>query len=509
MTDHRASGILLHPTSLPGRFGIGDLGNEAYRFADFLAQTGQRLWQILPLGPTGYGNSPYQCLSDRAGNHILISPEKLLDGGFLEHDDLNNLPVFPDSHVDYNAVTDLKDRILQKSFEVFKKGSKSTQQEEFNNFCIQNVAWLDTFSLYMAIKDAHGLTGWTEWEDDIKWRKPEALKSWNDRLQDRINYHKYLQYHFFKQWSELKQYCNARGIRIIGDIPIFIALDSAEVWENPDLFHLDENGKPTVVAGVPPDYFCETGQLWGNPIYRWDVMEKDGFTWWIERVRAVGLLVDIIRIDHFRGFEKYWEIPATDTTAKNGRWVPTPGVKLFKAIGRSLGAFPIIAEDLGVITPEVDALREQFNIPGMRVLQFAFGNDPKADDYKPHNYIKNCVVYTGTHDNNTTIGWFAGGDIGLTTLAKKESDKERQLAMRYIGTDGHEVNWDFIRLASMSVADTAIIPMQDILGLGSEARMNLPGTTSGNWTWRFTFDMLTPEMKEKLKEMTVVYGRAP
>lgn len=507
MTDQRVSGVLLHPTSLPGRFGIGDLGNEAYRFADFLAQTEQRLWQVLPLGPTGYGSSPYQCLSSRAGNHMLISPEKLLDGGFLKQGDLDDPPIFPETQIDFNAAIDFKNMVFQKSFEFFKKKSKNTQQEEFNNFCRQNAQWLDTYSSYMAIKDAHGLISWNEWEDDIKWRKPKALKSWNDRLRDRIIYHKYLQYHFFKQWSKLKQYCNALDIRLIGDIPIFIALDSAEVWANPEFFHLNSNGKPTVVAGVPPDYFCETGQLWGNPIYRWDVMERDGFSWWIERVRSIRSLVDIIRIDHFRGFEKYWEIPGTDTTAQNGRWAPTPGAELFKAIGRTLGVFPIIAEDLGVITPEVNALREQFNIPGMKVLQFAFGNDSKSDDYKPHNYIKNCVVYTGTHDNNTTIGWFTGGDVGLTTLEKKESDKERQLALRYTGTDGHEINWDFIRLASMSVADTVIIPMQDILGLGSEARMNLPGTTSGNWVWRFTFDMLTAKMKERLKEITVIYGR--
>jgi 4-alpha-glucanotransferase len=509
MSDIRKSGILLHPTSLPGRFGIGDLGKEAYRFADLLIQTGQRLWQVLPLGPTGYGSSPYQCLSSRAGNHLLISPERLFEEGLLNHSDLNDLPLFHDDSVNYNAVINFKNRILRKSFESFKKGTKKAQQDAFNDFCSRNASWLELYSSYMAIKDAHGLISWNEWDDDIKWRKPEAIKIWNARLSDDILYYHYLQYQFFKQWSELKQYCNIHGIHFIGDIPIFISLDSAEVWVNPEMFQLDEQGKPLVVAGVPPDYFCDNGQLWGNPIYRWDVMEQDGFTWWIERVQATRSLVDIIRIDHFRGFEKYWEIPGKDTTARNGRWVSTPGVKLFKAIGKALGSFPIIAEDLGVITPEVDALRDQFNIPGMRVLQFAFGNDPKADDYKPHNYVRNCVAYTGTHDNNTTVGWFAGGDIGRTTLEKKESDEERQLALRYIGTDGHEINWDFIRLASMSIADTAIFPMQDILGLGSEARMNLPGTTSGNWIWRFTFDMLTDNMKERLKEMTMLYGRTP
>jgi 4-alpha-glucanotransferase len=505
----RASGILLHPTSLPGRFGIGDLGNEAYRFADFLAQTGQRLWQILPLGPAGYGNSPYQCLSNKAGNYLLVSPEKLLNDGFLKQNDLNSTPDLPDEYVDYSAVIDFKTGLFRKSFELFNNTPESPHQKEFRDFCKQNASWLDTYSLYMALKAAHGLKSWTEWKNDIKWREPEAIKQWNDKLQDEILFHKYLQYQFFKQWSELRRYCNDLGIRIIGDIPIFIALDSVEVWTNPELFYLDDNGKPTVVAGVPPDYFSETGQIWGNPIYRWDIMEKDGFSWWIERVRAINSLVDIIRIDHFRGFESYWEIPGTDITAMNGKWVPAPGLKLFKAIGKTLGALPVLAEDLGVITPEVDALRDKFGFPGMRVLQFAFGNDRKADEYKPHNYIQNCVVYTGTHDNNTTIAWFNGGEVGATTLKKEDLEIERSRALRYLGTDGHEINWDFIRLASMSVADTVIVPMQDILGLGSEARMNIPGTTTGNWRWRFTSDMVTETIKEKLKEITFLYGRAP
>jgi len=359
----------------------------------------------------------------------------------------------------------------------------------------------------MALKDAHGLTAWNTWEEDIRKRQPESIEYYSKKLADEIYYQKYQQYQFFKQWSDLKNYCNERGIKLIGDMPIFIALDSAEVWSHPEMFYLDDNGKPTVVAGVPPDYFSRTGQLWGNPLYRWDVIAKDGYAWWIERFRATCVLVDIIRVDHFRGFEKYWEVPATDTTAINGRWVAAPGAELFQAVQNVLGTLPIIAEDLGEITPEVDALREQFGFPGMRVLQFAFGSGPKADRHRPHNYPRNCVVYTGTHDNNTTIGWFRGEDVKDSTQSKEERERERQLALKYLGTDGHEINWDFIRLALMSPANTAIIPMQDVLGLGSEARMNTPAKAEGNWSWRFTWDMLTERITSRLREMVAIYGR--
>jgi len=498
---------LLHPTSLPGGFGIGDFGGEAYRFADFLVSTEQRLWQILPLGPTGYANSPYQCLSVFAGNPLLISLEKLVEDRFLEPSDLEDVPSFLEDSIDYGMVIRFKLPLLKRSFEMFRRKAGATERNQFEAFCQQTVSWLDTYSLFMALKESHGLSAWNTWEDDVRRRQPEALRFWSKKLNHEIQCHKYQQYQFFKQWSELKKYCNERGIRLIGDIPIFVALDSAEVWSHPEMFYLDVGGKPTVVAGVPPDYFSKTGQLWGNPLYRWDVMAEDGYAWWIERFKATRALVDIIRLDHFRGFEKYWEIPGTDTTAMNGQWVPGPGAALFKALQDALGVLPIIAEDLGVITPEVDALRDQFGFPGMRVLQFAFGNDPKADDYKPHNYPRNCVVYTGTHDNDTTTGWFRGGEINHTTQSKKQRDKERRLALEYLGTDGREINWQFIRLAFMSVADTAIIPMQDVLGLGSEARMNVPASTKGNWRWRFTFDMLTDEIKDRLRDLTVLYGR--
>ncbi len=507
MSFPRASGILLHPTSLPGQFGIGDFGREAYQFIDFLASTGQRIWQILPLGPTGYGNSPYQCHSVFAGNPLLISLERLGEDKFLEPADLDNAPSLPKDRVDYDSVIKFKVPLLKKSFENFWSKAATSEQKQFEVFCQQNASWLETYSLFMALKEAHGFAAWNTWEEDIQRRYPKSLEYWSKKLNYEIDYNKYQQYEFFKQWFKLKKYCNEHGISLIGDMPLFIALDSVEVWSHPEMFYLDDNGKPTVVAGVPPDYFSKTGQLWGNPLYRWDVIARDGYVWWIERFRATRDLVDIIRLDHFRGFEKYWEVPGIDATAMNGRWVPGPGAELFQAMQNALGSLPIIAEDLGVITPEVDALREQFGFPGMRVLQFTFGSDLKADDYRPHNYPRNCVVYTGTHDNNTTIGWFRGEDIKNSTQSREEREREKQLALKYLGTDGHEINWDFIRLALMSVADTAIIPMQDILGLGSEARMNLPGKAAGNWCWRFVPDILTEKIKHRLKELTTLYGR--
>jgi 4-alpha-glucanotransferase len=503
----RASGILLHPTSLPGRFGIGDLGKEAYQFADFLAGTEQHLWQVLPLGPTGYGNSPYQCLSGFAGSPLLISLEGLIEEKFLEPADLQSIPSFPEDRVDYDSVIKFKMPLLRKSFEGFHSTVDRGERRRFRVFCQQNASWLETYSLFMALKEAHGLAAWNTWEQDVRKRQTKSLDLWRKKLAHEIHYHKYQQYQFFRQWLKLKKYCNERGIRLIGDMPIFIALDSVEVWSHPEMFHLDNSDKPTVVAGVPPDYFSNTGQLWGNPLYRWDIIDRHGYAWWIERFRATRDMVDIIRLDHFRGFQEYWEVPATDTTAIDGRWVSGPGAKLFEAVQKALGTLSIIAEDLGMITPEVDALREQCGFPGMRVLQFSFGSDANAGDYRPYNYPRNCVVYTGTHDNNTTIGWFRGDDVKDSTQSREEREKEKQLALKYLGTDGHEINWDFIRLALTSVADTAIIPMQDILGLGSEARMNIPGTTEGNWSWRFTSDMLTEEIKDRLKKLTTLSGR--
>jgi 4-alpha-glucanotransferase len=507
MNFPRASGILLHPTSLPGRFGIGDLGKEAYQFADFLASSGQHVWQVLPLGPTGYADSPYQCLSVFAGNPMLVSPEELVADKLLEPADLESAPSFPQDRVDYGAVIKFKASLFRRSFEIFETKANRGERRQFKLFCHRNASWLETYSLFMAFKEAHDSAAWNTWEEGIRMRQPKSLAYWRRNLAYEISYHKYQQYQFFKQWARLKTYCNEHGVRFIGDMPIFVALDSVAVWENPEMFYLDDSCKPTVVAGVPPDYFSETGQLWGNPLYRWDVMAKDGYTWWIERFRAIRDLVDIVRLDHFRGFEKYWEVSATDETAVNGRWVPGPGAILFEAVQKALGTLPIIAEDLGLITAEVRALRDQFGFPGMRVLQFSFGTGLNAGKYRPYNYPRNSVVYTATHDNNTTIGWFRGEDVKDSTQSNEERERERQVALSYLGTDGHEINWDFIRLALMSAADTAVIPMQDILGLGSEARMNIPGRSQGNWCWRFTPDMLTEGIKARLKELTLLSGR--
>ncbi len=496
----RCSGLLLHPTSLPGRFGIGDLGPEAYRFVDFLVAAGQRLWQMLPLGPTGYGNSPYQSLSAFAGNPLLISLDRLVDDGLLERADLSTAPRFPEDSVDFDAIIAFKMPLLKKSYAAFEYG----RSEEFSTFCRRNAGWLDVHALFVALRDAHGAAGWNTWERDIRRRQPETTERWTERLATEVRYQQYLQFQFSRQWSALKKCCNDRGVRLIGDIPVFVALDSAEVWAHPEMFFLDEAGKPKVVAGVPPDYFSQTGQLWGNPLYRWDVMARDGYSWWVERFKATREVVDIIRLDHFRGFESYWEVPAGEKTAISGRWAKGPGAHFFEAIKKALGELPIIAEDLGIITSEVTALREQFDLPGMRVLQFAFTGG--ADNpHRPHNYPRNCVVYTGTHDNNTTVGWFQGE--GARVAVAEDVRRERETALKYLGTRGDEINWDLIRQAFMSVANTAIMPVQDVLGLGSEARMNTPGTTRGNWRWRLVSGQLTEEHTRRLAELGQLYGR--
>jgi 4-alpha-glucanotransferase len=500
MQSARSSGILLHPTSLPGRFGCGDLGPAAYHFLGFLVESRQRLWQVLPLGPTGYGDSPYQSFSSFAGNPLLISPEQLAEQGLLSPSDLHDAPAFPAHQVDYGAVIPFKMALLTRSFERFKAGAQPALCEEFEAFCDANRAWLDDFALFMALKEVHGGAVWNTWAPDIAARRPEAIEGWRQRLSDAYERHRYLQHQFFKQWMTLKQVANQRGVRLIGDVPIFVAHDSADVWTHPELFQLDGGGRPTVVAGVPPDYFSATGQLWGNPIYRWDVLRDSGYGWWIERLSATLKMVDIVRLDHFRGFQACWEVPAGEETAINGRWVEGPGADLFHALRSafSVHRLPIIAEDLGVITPDVVALREQFELPGMRVLQFAFGGGVVSQMDAPYQYPRNCVVYTGTHDNDTSLGWFRRSSL----------PEERALAVRYMGTDGREFNWEFIRLAMSSVADTAVVPLQDILGLDSEARMNYPGRGMGNWTWRYVPDMLTGEVSQRLAEMTELYGRS-
>jgi 4-alpha-glucanotransferase len=505
VASRRKSGILLHPTSLPGPFGIGDLGPVAHGFVDFLAACGQRLWQVLPLGPTGFGDSPYQSFSAFAGNPLLISPERLVEDGLLEKGELKP-PAFAAEAVDYGAVIDFKRPLLERAHRRFKEHAPPAARRAFAAFCRREAGWLDDYALFVALKEAHGGKAWNEWEEDLALRRPEALARWRRRAAETIEVRQFGQYHFFRQWAALKRRAARAGVEVMGDVPIFVAQDSADVWAHPELFQLDERGRPTAVAGVPPDYFSETGQLWGNPLYRWDAMARTGYRWWIDRLRATLAVVDLVRLDHFRGFEAYWEVPAGEETAVNGRWVQGPGDALFVALKAALGRLPIVAENLGVITPEVEALRERFGLPGMVVLQFAFGGDGDSD-FLPHNYTRDRVVYTGTHDNDTTVGWWTAG-AGDTTRTDDQAVREREFAKRYLATEGREIHWDFIRAALASVADLAIVPLQDLLGQGSAARMNLPARPSGNWQWRFVAGALTPEIRDRLRELTTTYGRA-
>jgi 4-alpha-glucanotransferase len=485
----------LHPTSFPGPYGIGDLGPEAYKFVDFLVSAGQSLWQVLPLGPTGYGDSPYACYSAFAGNTLLVSPEQLFKEGLL---DAAPTAASDRSQVDFGEAHRLKDQILRSAYERYTKTTDTSLRSAFETFAQLQSHWLEDYALFRALKDANGGVAWNEWEP--------ALESARDELREEVEAHMFYQFLFFRQWFALKTYANERGISIVGDLPIFVAHDSADVWTNPEQFKLDKNGKPIVVAGVPPDYFSSTGQLWGNPLYNWDRMLADGFKWWIERVRATLTVVDIARVDHFRGFAACWEIPGGDKTAERGQWVEAPGKELFTAIRKTLGELPIIAEDLGVITPDVVALREEFGFPGMRILQFGFGSDSKNIDL-PHNYVPNVVAYTGTHDNDTTVGWFKSVAGEGSTRTAEQIERERKFCMDYLNTDGKEIHWDLIRGVLASVANTAIVPLQDLLGLGTEARMNLPNSTEGNWAWRYQAGALTDKIATRLKDLTQLYGR--
>jgi len=502
----RSSGILLHPTSLPGPYGIGDLGAEAYRFVDFLAATGQKLWQVLPLGPTGYGDSPYACYSAFAGNTLLINPDLLLADGLLNQEDLDNYPRLPNDRVDFERVSKAKQSLLAIAFDYFKHYGRDGMREAFDQFCSTNAGWLDDYALFCVFKEMHLGKLWSEWEPRLAKHESATIEMILPLWMDQIEAQKFFQFLFFRQWFELKTYCHQRGIKIVGDIPIFVAEDSADVWTNPDQFKLDENGRPTVVAGVPPDYFSKTGQFWGNPIYNWDQMKTDGFAWWIKRVHAALRMFDLVRIDHFRGFAASWEIPAGDRTAERGSWVSVPGKELFHAIKLGLGDVPIIAEDLGVITPDVEKLRDELGFPGMHVLQFGFGGDANNADL-PHNYRRNLVAYTGTHDNDTTVGWFSSQAGAGSTREAADIDREREFCLQYLNTDGSQIHWDFIRAVLSSVADTAILPVQDLLGLGNEARMNLPNSSSGNWTWRLEPSAFTEEIAGKLLELTRLFGR--
>ena len=496
----RSNGVLLHPTSLPGRYGVGDLGDWSYRFIDFLAETGQSLWQMLPLGPTGYADSPYQALSTFAGNPLLISLERLSEVGWLTTADLADVPEFPRHRVDYGWVIPYRMKMLNRAYVRFSTSASPEQHDAFEAWCVDNAYWLDDFALFVALKEAYSLRPWVEWEKGEALRETAAIAAAQKRHADKIAEQKFRQWVFYTQWYTLKGYANEKGIKLIGDIPIFVAHDSSDVWAARDLFYLDDAGNPTVIAGVPPDYFSETGQRWGNPLYRWDRMEQDGFQWWTKRLKAILSVFDIVRVDHFRGFEAYWEIPASEPTAVHGQWVPAPGQKLFETVLDRLGDLAIIAEDLGVITPGVEALRDGFDLPGMKVLHFAWGDLSGTNLFLPHNYTPKCIVYTGTHDNNTTVGWWNGSEA---TLAIKEH------VGRYVGHYVTEINWEMIRLAMGSVAYMCVFPLQDLLGLGAEARMNTPGVESGNWTWRMTEDQFNWLPRERLREMTHFYARDP
>ena len=482
----RRAGILLHPTSLPGRDDNGDMGHAAYRFIEFLAASGIHVWQTLPLGPTHEDNSPYQCLSAHAGDPRLISLDWLVDRGWLARVELDKA----------DAGTSLRQSCLHQAFASFTQQAEDQQQQAFSDFCQQHACWLENYALYMAIRKTQHHRGWFDWPAALRDGELAALQQARQDLQADIEFVKFEQYVFFSQWAELKNYAHQHGIYLFGDMPIFVAHDSCDVWSNQHYFLLDEQGQPDVVAGVPPDYFSETGQRWGNPLYDWSRMAEDDFQWWLQRIQTQLELFDLIRIDHFRGFESYWQIPAEEETAINGQWVRAPGEALLEKLQAAFSGLPLVAEDLGVITKEVDALRQHFHLPGMRILQFAFASDAK-NPYLPHNYDHNTVVYTGTHDNDTTRGWYAS----LSDSLKKDIEN-------YLGyAPGDTMPWPLIRMALASVAKLAVIPLQDVLELGSEGRMNVPGTTEGNWAWRFTENALNEKTASRLRALIGCYGR--
>jgi 4-alpha-glucanotransferase len=507
MSFPRSSGILLHPTSLPGAHGIGELGGEAHRFADFLKNAGQTIWQVLPLGPTGYGDSPYQCFSAFAGNPLLINLDTLVKRGYLAADDLNPQPKFPRESVDFGTLIHWKLPLLRKAAIAFRQKADHNELAEFEAFCQLHASWLEEFALFMALKETHDYVMWTLWEREFALREPAALDRARRDLHEQIEANKFIQFEFEREWSDLKAHCGRNGIRVMGDVPIYVAQDSSDVWAQPELFDLNPDGTPRVIAGVPPDYFSATGQCWGNPIYLWDVHAKSGYKWWIARFRRAFEIVDMIRLDHFRGFAGYYEIPGTETTAVNGRWVKGPGAALFEALEGALGKLPILAENLGVITPEVEGLRNQFGYPGMAILQFAFGKDPQAPDFKPHNYPRHRAAYTGTHDNDTVVGWWNSTGEGDSVRTPEDVTKEMEFAKLYLDTDGAEIHWEMIRTLMASVADTVVFPLQDALGVGSEGRMNLPGTSSGNWRWRYRAEELTVGIGDHLRRMVQAYDR--
>jgi 4-alpha-glucanotransferase len=493
LTPRRGAGVLLHPTSLPGSFGIGDLGPVAFEWVDVLAAAGQSWWQILPLGPTGYGDSPYQCFSAFAGNPYLISPEILARDGLLRSVDMP-LTRFRAERVDYGPVIKFKQGMLTRAWENFQAGAGKHLRSAFDEFCHKESRWLDDYALFMALKDFHQGASWQSWSDELVLRRPAALDRARRLLAGGLGRHKLGQFLFSRQWSAIKEYANSKGIHLIGDVPIFVSIDSTDVWAHPELFMLDEARLPIVVAGVPPDYFSPTGQLWGNPHYNWERMKQTGFSWWIARLRKTLEQVDLVRLDHFRGFESFWEVPAGQLTAEVGQWIKAPGAELFATLKEALGGLPIIAEDLGLITPEVEQLRESFGLPGMRILQFAFSGPDNR--FLPHHYDRNSVVYTGTHDNDTTLGWYNA--LG---------HHERHFLHRYLPGVGKDITWELARIAFASVANYAIVPLQDLLNLPSEARMNYPGRAVNNWSWRFTTGQVHQGIIDRLGDLTALYSR--
>lgn len=496
----RRSGVLLHVTSLPSEFGIGDMGKGAYLFADFLADAGQALWQVLPFNPSSpaCGNSPYCSYSAFAGNPLLVAPDLLVEDGYLTEADLKTAPPFQNGRVDYDRTAAFKYGLLKRAYERFRL--LPDIECRYANFVNENAYWLDDYAFFMALKDHCGGVSWHEWPSDIRDRSESAMREWGLKLAYTINREKFYQFLFFRQWAALKNYCNRKNIKIFGDMPIYVSYDSADVWSNPQNFKLDENKTPRFVAGVPPDYFSETGQLWGNPVYEWDTLKEDGFAWWISRMDHNLVNFDIMRLDHFRGFVAYWEVPASEKTAVNGKWVEAPVRAFFDALLKRFTHLPIIAEDLGIITPDVREIMQEYDFPGMKILLFAFGGDCAENPYIPHNHLEKCVVYTGTHDNNTTRGWFQ----------HDATQQEKENLVTYLGReiDTDNVSTEMVRFAMMSVAGTTVIPLQDFLDLGTEARMNTPSVAFGNWEWRATAEQLTPEVAAEIAAVTKLYGRA-
>ena len=497
MLTPRASGILLHPTSFPGPDGIGDLGPEAYRWIDFLKGSGCQMWQILPLGPTGYGDSPYQCFSAFAGNPLLVSPLFLIEDGLLEILDIADRPNFPADRVDFGPVIIWKNRLLDRAYSRFQALRSNAIKTAFDRFRVENQTWLADFSLFMAVKENQNGQQWSLWPEPLKYRDPQALADFSEKHAESIEKQQFNQFLFFSQWEKLHAYAKQNGILIIGDVPFVIALDSADVWVNPNLFLMDAELNPTFVAGVPPDYFSRDGQLWSNPLYNWDVLRAQGYQWWLDRMAAVLKLVDFVRLDHFRGFAAAWHVPFGEATARKGEWVPGPGKDIFTAFQQKFPPMPIIAEDLGVITPDVEDMRDSFNLPGMKILQFAFTGDPE-DDFLPHHYPVNCFAYTGSHDNNTSRGWY-----------EQASAREQDFCRRYLNVSGDDISWSMMRAIWQSVAKDVFAPMQDLLSLGAEARMNLPGSQGSNWAWRMLPDAITEPLRQRMWELNLLYSRLP